>query len=82
MDNDLKKLIHDGNGEHELEKYVRQNSPSIRADGVRRILAGQTSLEEVLRLLRMTSPIDYRIENRVKLPDGSFSKKKVILFKK
>ena len=36
----------------ELEKHVRQNSPSIRADGIRRILAGQTSLEEVLRVTR------------------------------
>lgn len=52
VDDDLKKLIHDGSGEHELEKHVRQNSPSIRADGVRRILAGQTSLEEVLRVTR------------------------------
>jgi transmembrane sensor len=40
------------------------------------------SLEEVLRLLKMTSPIDYEIVNRVKLPDGSFSKKKIVLFKK
>ena len=52
IDDDLKKLIHDGSGEHELEKYVRQHSPSIRADGIRRILAGQTSLEEVLRVTR------------------------------
>ena len=52
VDDELKKLIHDGSGEHELEKYVRQHSPSIRADGIRRILAGQTSLEEVLRVTR------------------------------
>ena len=52
VDDELKKLIHDGSGEHELEKYVRQHSPSIRADGIRRILAGETSLEEVLRVTR------------------------------
>lgn len=40
------------------------------------------SLEEVLRLLKMTSPIDYKILPRVKRPDGSYTKKKVILFKK
>ncbi|MCK4864964.1 MAG: type II secretion system ATPase GspE [Gammaproteobacteria bacterium] len=52
VDDELKKLIHDGSGEHELEKYVRQHSPSIRADGIRRILKGETSLEEVLRVTR------------------------------
>ena len=52
VDDELKKLIHDGSGEHELEKYVRKNSPSIRADGIRRIIDGDTSLEEVLRVTR------------------------------
>ena len=52
VDDELKRLIHDGSGEHELEKYVRKHSPSIRADGVRRILSGETSLEEVLRVTR------------------------------
>ena len=52
VDDELKKLIHDGSGEHELEKYVRKHSPSIRTDGIRRILAGETSLEEVLRVTR------------------------------
>jgi len=48
----LKTFVHDGSGEHELEKHVRKHSPSIRADGIRRILAGETSLEEVLRVTR------------------------------
>lgn len=52
VDDELKSLIHDGSGEHELEQHVRKTSPSIRADGVRRILAGETSLEEVLRVTR------------------------------
>jgi len=52
VDDELKRLIHDGSGEHELEKYVRQHSPSIRADGIQRILAGETSVEEVLRVTR------------------------------
>ena len=52
VDDNLKTLIHDGSGEHELEQYVRKYSPSIRADGIRRILAGETSLEEVLRVTR------------------------------
>jgi general secretion pathway protein E len=45
-------LIHDGVGEHELEMHARKYWPSIRQDGMRRILAGETSLEEVLRVTR------------------------------
>lgn len=52
VDDELKTLIHDGSGEHELEQHVRKISPSIRADGIRRIIAGETSLEEVLRVTR------------------------------
>lgn len=37
------------------------------------------SLEEVLRLLKMTSPIDYRVERRKLLRDGSYERKRVIL---
>lgn len=40
------------------------------------------SLEEVLRLLKMTSPIDYKILDRQLNADGSFSRKQVILTKK
>ena len=52
VDEQLRSMIHDGAGEHEMEKYARRYSPGIRADGVRRILAGVTSLEEVLRVTR------------------------------
>ena len=52
IDDDLRALIHEGVGEHELERHVRKSTPSIRADGIRRILAGETSLEEVLRVTR------------------------------
>jgi len=52
VDNEMRTLIHDKAGEHQLEKYARKNWPSIRQDGMRRILAGDTSLEEVLRVTR------------------------------
>ena len=35
-----------------LERYARTRSPSIRDDGLRRALAGTTTLEEVLRVTR------------------------------
>ena len=50
IDDTLRSMIHDGSGEHELEAYARGHSPSIRRDGVRRVLAGDTTLEEVLRV--------------------------------
>lgn len=40
------------------------------------------SLEEVLRLLGMTSPIGYKIIPRQQNPNGTYQKEKVILFKR
>lgn len=52
IDDELRTMIHDGAGEHELERYARTRSPSIRDDGLRKALAGATTLEEVLRVTR------------------------------
>ncbi|MDY0098511.1 MAG: DUF4974 domain-containing protein [Bacteroidales bacterium] len=38
------------------------------------------SLEEILKLLKLSSPINFSEENRVALPDGSYPKKKVIIY--
>ncbi|MDG2134909.1 MAG: type II secretion system ATPase GspE [Luminiphilus sp.] len=46
----LREAIHTGEGEQALLRIARQHSPGIDADGRRRILEGQTSLEEVLRV--------------------------------
>jgi len=40
------------------------------------------SLEDVLRYISMTSPIRYRIIDRKVLDDGTFQKKKVLLYRK
>jgi ferric-dicitrate binding protein FerR (iron transport regulator) len=40
------------------------------------------SLTEILRLLKLSSPIDYVEVKRDPLPDGSFPKKKVVIFPK
>ncbi len=50
LDAEFRKMIHDGAGEHLLEAYARQSTPSIHRDGVRRVLAGETSLDELLRV--------------------------------
>ena len=40
------------------------------------------SLDEVLKLIKLSSPVDYKIIKRKKLPDGRFSKKRIILYAK
>lgn len=40
------------------------------------------SLEEVLKLISMTSPIDYKVLPRTQLPDGTYEKEKIILRKR
>ena len=46
----LREMIHERAGEHELEAEARRLSPGIHQDGRRRVLNGDTSLEELLRV--------------------------------
>ncbi|MCP5206736.1 MAG: type II secretion system ATPase GspE [Hahellaceae bacterium] len=50
VDETIRDLIHKRAGEIELEKYARTTSPSINDDGIRKVLEGATSIEEVLRV--------------------------------
>jgi general secretion pathway protein E len=52
VDDTMRTMIHDGAGEHELDRYARTLTPSIRDDGRAKILAGTTTIEEVLRVTR------------------------------
>jgi len=52
VDENVRELIHNGKGEQAIEKYVRKNNASIRQDGFSKVLAGITTLEEVLRVTR------------------------------
>ncbi len=52
IDNTLSDFIHDNCSESELEKYARKFYPSIREDGLKMVLEGKVSLEEVLRVTR------------------------------
>jgi general secretion pathway protein E len=52
VDEGIRELIHTGHGEQAIEKYIRQNTPSIRDDGCGKVLLGITSLEEVLRVTK------------------------------
>ncbi|MCF6288603.1 MAG: type II secretion system ATPase GspE [Proteobacteria bacterium] len=46
----MKTLIHQGVSEQELEKMARQNSISIRQDGIAKMCEGITTADEVLRV--------------------------------
>jgi general secretion pathway protein E len=48
----MRTMIHDGGSEHDMEKYARTRGPGINDDGIRLVLEGKTSLEEVLRVTR------------------------------
>ncbi len=50
IDDTIRQLIHDRVSEQELTGYVRRKSPSIREDGKTKVLAGVTSVQEVLRV--------------------------------
>jgi len=52
VDEAMRSMIHDGASEQDLDRHARKTSQSIRADGRRRVLAGETTLEEVLRVTR------------------------------
>jgi general secretion pathway protein E len=52
VDDQMRTMIHDGAAEHDLERYARTLTPSIRDDGRAKILAGETTIEEVLRVTR------------------------------
>ena len=50
IDEQTRRLIHGNAAEFELENHVRANAGSIRDDGLRKVLAGKTTIEEVLRV--------------------------------
>ncbi len=52
VDESMRRLIHDGAAEADLEKLARTRTTSIAQDGWLKCLAGTTSTEEVLRVVR------------------------------
>lgn len=50
IDETLRTMIHDRAPEQQMRKYARNLFPSLRQDGYRQVLTGETSLEEVLRV--------------------------------
>jgi len=52
VDEALRKLIHDGASEAALTKAARSRGPGLLDHGVARILAGETTIAEVMRVVR------------------------------
>jgi general secretion pathway protein E len=52
VDDAMRTMIHDGVSEQEFERHARLSTPSIRDDGRARVLRGDTTLEEILRVTR------------------------------
>jgi general secretion pathway protein E len=50
VDDALRTMIYDGESEQSMLQLARQRYPGIEVDGQRRVLAGETSLEELLRV--------------------------------
>lgn len=50
VDEEMQELIHDGAAEHELERHARLFSRGIRQNAQDKAIAGETSLEEVVRV--------------------------------
>lgn len=50
MDETLRGMIHRNDSVQSMETWVRKTTPSIRTDGFKRVLLGDTSLAEILRV--------------------------------
>ena len=50
LDDDLRRMIHSGASELDMEQHVRGQATSIRDDGRSRVLEGLTTVDEVLRI--------------------------------
>ncbi|NNU17112.1 type II secretion system ATPase GspE [Parvularcula sp. ZS-1/3] len=50
----LRKLIHDDAGEQEMRAVAFQDAPTLAQSGYAHVLAGRTSIEEVLRVVQET----------------------------
>jgi general secretion pathway protein E len=50
IDETLRSMIHRNEGLQSMEAYLRKTTPSIRDDGFKRVMSGETSLAEILRV--------------------------------
>lgn len=54
LDETLRRMIHQNKSEQEMEDYAHTKVQTIRQDGIRHILAGDTTMEEIVRVTTTT----------------------------
>ncbi len=52
IDDALANMIHDSESQSQIEAYCRSKSRNLRDDGIRKVVMGVTSLDEVVRVTR------------------------------
>ena len=57
VNENLRKLIHDDAGEQEMRAEAFKDSPTLAQSGYSHVLAGRTSIEEVLRVVQETEGV-------------------------
>lgn len=50
IDDEIRRMIHSGTSELEIEQYARKHTTGIRDDGRTKILEGSTTIDEILRV--------------------------------
>jgi general secretion pathway protein E len=50
IDDEISRMIHSGASEQEMEAQARKSTSGIRADGRLKVLSGETTIEEILRV--------------------------------
>ncbi|QEP45187.1 type II secretion system protein GspE [Ectothiorhodospiraceae bacterium BW-2] len=50
IDEKLRSMIHDGAAEHDIEQYAHSKALKLQQDGIRRVLNGETTLDELFRV--------------------------------
>lgn len=50
FDDNLRRMIHRNEGISAVEQYIRKTMPSIRANGFQRVLNGETTIAEIMRV--------------------------------
>jgi len=50
VDDEMRRMIHESGSEQDMESHARRRSPSLYQNGCQRVLQGDTSLEELLRV--------------------------------
>jgi len=52
IDNALANMIHDGGSQPQIESYCHGKNQNLRDDGIRKVISGETTLDEVVRVTR------------------------------